>query len=378
MKRFILSTFLFTLPLCIVLFPGIYKLFSTRENLHNVDEVIGNLDKKKYLIGYLYDESHYRYLKYKALAKSKATIVALGSSRVLPFRQEMFEAKFYNAGFVIENIQDFETFLQCVPEENLPDYLILGLDQWMFNDAWNNLTPKSKFHWTMNNSFATSRAIKTTINLYPDWMLGRLTLQNQTRSYSSDIELVGLNAHVHSTGFRNDGSMYYGELIQRLNRGDTSISDFMYRRTLKRIHDGNERFQYGDEVSARALRILDNLLSHCKSKGIDVVGFVPPFADAVYATMKNSGNYNYIDKLQPALEPFFEKYGFGLHYYNSVSECGSNDRETTDGFHGGEKTYLRIVIDMLKNKSSLNNESNLTNLEKEIISNSDNYILYPY
>jgi hypothetical protein len=355
-----------------------YKLFSTRENFYDVDEVVGNLDKQKYLVGYLYDESDYRYLKYKTLNKRKATVVALGSSRVLPFRREMFEADFYNAGFIIDNIQDFETFLRCIPEENLPDYLILGLDQWMFNDAWNNLIPKPKFHWTMNNSFATARAIKTTIDLYPDWVTGRLDLQNQARGHSNDVELIGLNAHVHSTGFRNDGSIYYGELIQKLNRGDTSISDFRYKNTFRRIRNGNERFQYADEVSSNALVILDRLLLYCKSNGIEVIGFVPPFADAVYAHMRGSGNYKYLEKLQPALQPVFDKYRFGLHYYNTVSECGSNDRETTDGFHGGERTYLRIVIDMLKNRSPLNNVSNLTNREKDLMRHRDNYLLYPY
>ena len=94
--------------------------------------------------------------------------------------------------------------------------------------------------------------------------------------------------------------------------------------------------------------------------------------------MKNSGNYEYVEKLYPAIKPIFNSHDFELYCYETVSEVGSNDFETTDGFHGGENTYLRIMIDMLKRKSSLNKVSSLVRLESDLNNTISNYIVYPY
>jgi len=378
MKKLILKTFYFALPLIFLLTPACYVLFSSKENFYNIDKAIRNFENQKYLIGYLYNESNFRYIKYKTLSEKKATVVALGNSRVLPFRKEMFEAEFYNAGFAVENVQDFQAFLSCLPEKNLPDYLILGLDPWMFNDAWNDLTPKPKSRWTKNMPFKPGEGIKKAKDLYRDLINGQMRLSKQTKTYSNSIEAIGLNAVIHSTGFRNDGSGYYGELVQKLIQKDTSISDYNYREIFSRIRNGNHRFQYGVQVSEKALLILDQLLLFCKSKGIHVIGFNPPYADAVYARMKDSGKYEYVEKLYPALKPIFGRYDFEIYTYATVSACGSNDLETTDGFHGGEITYLRIIIDMLKNKSLLNKISNLEKREKDLSVAVNNYVVYPY
>lgn len=379
MKKMILNLLIFVFPLALLLGPNYYVLFSSKENFHNIDRTIRNFENQKYLIGYLYNEDNYRYIKYKALSEKKATVVALGSSRVLPFREEMFEADFYNAGFAVDQVRDFQGFLSCIPEENLPDYLILGLDQWMFNDAWNDAIEQThKPHWKKNNSFDAGKGIKKTENLYPDLISGQLSLRNPKNANTGSIERIGLNAIVHSTGFRNDGSAYYGELIQKLMEKDSSISDYNFRNTFRRIHNGNERFQFGNQVSEKALLTLNQLLQFCKSKQIQVIGFVPPFADSVYAKMKNSGNYEYVEKLYPAIKPIFNSHDFELYCYETVSEVGSNDFETTDGFHGGENTYLRIMIDMLKRKSSLNKVSSLVRLESDLNNTISNYIVYPY
>ena len=379
MKKMIFNLLIFVFPLLLLLGPNYYVLFSSKENFHNIDGTIHNFENQKYLIGYLYNEDNYRYIKYKALSEKKATVVALGSSRVLPFRKEMFEADFYNAGFAVDNVRDFQGFLSCIPEKNLPDYLILGLDQWMFNDAWNDATERTpKPHWTKNNSFDAGKGVKKTENLYPDLFTGQLSLSMQTNAAPSGVERIGLNALLHSTGFRNDGSAYYGELIQKLMEKDTSISDYNFRNTFRRINNGNERFQFGNQVSEKALTVLNQLLVFCKSNKIQVIGFIPPFADAVYTKMKNSGNYEYMEKLYPALKPIFNRHDFEIYGYDDVSSVGSSDLQTTDGFHGGENTYVRIMIDMLRNKSSLNKVSKLEKLEKDLNTAVSNYVVYPY
>ena len=94
--------------------------------------------------------------------------------------------------------------------------------------------------------------------------------------------------------------------------------------------------------------------------------------------MRNSGNYEYIEKLYPALKPIFTRHDFEIYKYDAVSAVGSSDLQTTDGFHGGENTYVKIIIDMLKNKSSLNKVSKLEKLEQDLNTAVSNYVVYPY
>jgi len=93
--------------------------------------------------------------------------------------------------------------------------------------------------------------------------------------------------------------------------------------------------------------------------------------------MKISGNYEYVEKLYPQIKPIFDSHDFEIYCYETVSAVGSNDFETTDGFHGGENTYLRIMIDMLKNNSSLNKVSSLAKLESDLNNSVSNYTVYP-
>src|SRR6188474_3306231 len=100
MKRFLINLSIFLLPLTLLLMPPCAVLYRTGENLKTVDDALTADDK--YLIGYAYNEDNYGYLKWKTLTRKKCRVVALGSSRVLQFRDRMFDAPFYNAGFTIE------------------------------------------------------------------------------------------------------------------------------------------------------------------------------------------------------------------------------------------------------------------------------------
>ena len=57
----------------------------------------------------------------------KPEIIALGSSRVMQFREDSFNKKFVNAGGAMNSLSEFN-FFEKMYEFHNPKYIILGLD----------------------------------------------------------------------------------------------------------------------------------------------------------------------------------------------------------------------------------------------------------
>jgi len=349
-----------------------------KENFFNIDTIIDQ--KEKYLIGYSYNESNYKYLKYKSLIeRDNVEVLALGSSRVLQFRSEMFNTTFYNAGFTIKNIYDFENILRIIPKNKMPKYLIIGIDQWMFNESWDDLKSNNfdKDSFISNNSNNIINGINCFKLVYNDILSKKLTTSNLMNS-KFDYIPIGLNARVNATGIRNDGSMFYGKQIDDLLNKNSSAIDFNYEDTYFRINKGDKRFEYSNNINAKVVEILNIFLAYCKEQNIKVIGIIPPFADKVYTKMMTSSNYKYLEKIFPTIKPIFEKYNFEVYQFNSMKDCNSNDNETIDGFHGGEKTYVGMLISILEEGSVLNNVCDLSQLKKDKDNSLNDYLMYNY
>jgi hypothetical protein len=187
---------------------------------------------------------------------------------------------------------------------------------------------------------------------------------------------IGLNAIVNNRGYRNDGSMNYGNQVDKLIRNDSTVADFHYADTYNRIDKGIRRFQYARSINAAALPVLDDFLGFCKANNIYVIGFLPPFADKVFNKMTESGNYGYLKEIYPGIAPVFKKYGFEVYDFSTVASCESDDGETIDGFHGGEITYLKMLVKMLESGSQLSQVARLEKLRQDILHKQNNLIAY--
>ena len=362
MKKFCIQIFIFISPLFLILTIISFILAFSGEYFTNIDKLIRN--NEKYLIGYAYNENNYKYLKWFYInSHEKKSIIALGSSRVLQFRASMFDTSFYNAGYTISSVNDFLPFLQGIPKSKYPEYLIIGLDQWMFNKNYDNLTIlPTKESW--KNSFVKYPAKNTYWDVFKIIFKGKY---NTLFLQKSSIEYIGLNAKINNKGFRNDGSIYYGDQIIKLINNDTTANDYNYCDTYKRIKNGNSRFEFGNTVNNSALIVLDKFLKYCSENQIKVIAFLPPFADKVFNSMIKTENYNYLNEIYPKIKPLFYKYDYEIYNFSSVSSCNSSDDETLDGYHGGELTYQKILIKMLDSGSILNNVSNPERLKSDLI-----------
>ena len=368
---------MFLVPVIIfLLIPFLILLFS-KENFYNLNKI--KINENKYLVGFAYNEDNYNYLKYKYIQdQKKIEVLVLGSSRVLQFRSEMFIKSFFNAGFTVKSVSDFEEVLRQLPKDKLPKYLIIGLDQWMFNKSYDDLKAdifeeKNSTNLNTNNS---ANGLVQFKNIYLDIFSQKLTMRKLVNH--NDYTPIGINAIINDTGFRNDGSMQYGIQIQKLLSGNKTAEDFKYQDTFERIRNGNRRFEYAKNMNIETLPVLESLLKFCTQNKIKVTGFLPPFADEVYNAMKNSNNYLYFNEILPNTESIFYKYGAEIYSFSSMEEFNSSDLETLDGFHGSEKAYLRILIEMIDRGSVLGEVCQIDQLKADLSHCTNNYEVYPY
>lgn len=367
MQNFLRKLTFFCVPLGLLVFPPLIPLTVSGEFFQDLDEVIK--EGESFLIGYTYNEKNYNYLKWKTLQSKKTfSVVALGSSRVLLFRKEMFTSSFYNAGFTIRRIKDFLPFLQSLPEEKYPQYLIIGLDQWMFNKNWDNLsTALNKNYWISSFS-EIPRGVYLKLT-WEDLLRNKYDLFPPKKS--DTLVYVGLNAVVHQTGMKKDGSMYYGSFNQI-----AANDDYQFEKTFEKIKNNEGRFKKGPGVNIDALKELENLLRFCNNKNIKVIGFLPPFATAVNEHFQMQKGYHFIHDIFLPAKAIFTEFNHELYDFTEIAEIKGTDKEMIDGFHGSEVIYVRMLIEILSEKSDLNNVADVDALRDDLERRKDDYFVY--
>ena len=373
---------LFFLPLAVVFGTPALVLWLAGE-LTNPDTVVARQARgdRFVLHGPAYTNSA-TYVKTQRLARHRPQVLALGNSRVMQFRAGFFrpDVSFYNAGGSVAKIQHFRAFLERLPRDAMPETLLIATDTGYFNlgfdkmekDGFNIpwLEKQMKAHTTGNEVFQNNWR-----KVWSDIAAGKI-------DWARLFRLDGLSTHIglvavsKEQGFRNDGSYLYGGID--LDITNPKHRDYQFANTLGIISKGKSRFSWGDAPNEAALREIDALLDFCRERKIDVIGFLPPHAHAVWAAMEALGpKYDYIKKLEPALRSRFETRGFEFYDFSDFAVIGAPDTEAIDGYHGSERTYLRLLIAMLERGSRLNSRANLPELRAALAASKSHTGLFP-
>ncbi len=369
MKKYVLRLFLVSIP-SILLFVFSFILAGyIGEGL--MYPSYRELKRSGKIYGSKFDDNTYRAYKLEAIEENPTSdVLAIGSSRVLQFRAEMFDDSFFNVGYMIERISDIEIFLKKLPKNRLPKTIIMGLDQWMFNKNYDSLEYNpdwgrfdySKISFVRYLSFIRS-ILKREITLR------QLAGFNYSR-------YKGLNALENNVGIRYDGSFHYGKQLDMLLAGSDKVSDYNYSETLGRIRDGVLRFQPGDEINPLAGKHIQNMIKFADDNGIHLIILVPPLPDIVVETMRSSSRYGYFDKIGPYIQSFLKGSSHELHIFHTASSVGSDDSEVVDGFHCGESTYIKTLIKMVENGSAISKHLDVGRLRSDLLNRINRYLVY--
>lgn len=361
MKKFIGRLIIYIVPFLVVLVPLLTVVIISGE-LDDFDRIIQRQNEAEHemLVGMAYNEQT-SYYKSANANVHKAKIMALGTSRVMQYKEYFFLESFYNCGGAVNrNYDGYINFLECIEADSLPEYIILGMDSWVFNETW-----------IKENQQEYSTIVQNDINkvglckrIFEDYLRGKWRYSNFINRYDN----IGFNGIVKGTGFMKDGSYYYGAIYRN--------PDYNFDKSYERIENGSLNFRYGNKVAEESVQYLKEFLDYCNKKNIKVIGFIPPYAPAVIEKMEQSSNYEYMGKIADEVEPIFDEYDFEFYDYIDVSFLECDDTYFVDGFHGSEVVYGKMLVDMCEKGSDLKNMIDAPQLENLIENRYSNLVYF--
>ncbi len=342
MKKY-LKTYCVALILCFAFasFPMFY-LYKIGEYT-KLDTIVEQQQEKlpdKLLYGTGVNNNTFAY-KVELLKHRQPKIAALGSSRVMQFRQTMFSEPFVNLGGTMGNIK---SGLHILPEiiEAHPNLVILGIDIWWFNK--NHTLPHIPFKppaKTFNPVLSLNHSV-----LFLEWLKkGKLRFADIQQALGQPIHDYGVSGQ-KKDGYGPDGSYYYTRTVTGLEETD----DAHFEDSFFRINDGTQRFEYASHIHRPHLDEFLELVQTLEEENIKTIIFFPPLAPDVYEHfMKKQENYKYVPELKSLLRDndvkFFD--------FTNPADLQTNNCEFIDGFHGGEITYMRILRELARNDNAL-------------------------
>ena len=340
MKKFLSCTALFLIPVLLVYALFGFAIYKSGE-WRTEEEIVQRIsDGEDLLMGLAYRDNTF-YFKHLAASAKKADLLVLGTSRSMQFSSKFFtEPSFYNAGGGANYTHAYRYFLETLPEDATPETLILVLDQYFFEQGWSDQGswPELDYsHYSFDPAASLPRLLK-------DWAGGKFSLR---KMLNPPEHTYGIAAVGRGSGFYSDGSYCYGNLMDHPELG----TDVGFHDSFNRIDTGTKRFEWSDTVYQPSLDEMARLMELCHQKGIQVVAVIPPYAPSVWQRMQQSGNYSYIDALSGALHEILDPYGFELHDFTFMPE--TQDAEYIDGYHGGDRVYARLTLELAEKSPSL-------------------------
>ncbi len=267
--------------------------------------------------------------KVKLMLNANPEVLAIGSSRAMQLRQDFFKNRFINMGGTVSNIANLEQLskeLQAL--ENKPELVLLLIDPWWFNPH-HPAAKRSHFSSEFPDIVNTDLIFNAVKSLKRgNWLSDMLSSNN-----------LGIHSILTGEGFSFDGSYHYTSTItsQRL------ASDIHFSNTLKRIENSTQRFEKASRADQLLIRRACSVIGEIEGATTQFVVIAPPFSKKVWAEM-SEGGYHYIQDAYSQLNSCINNtlYDFS----NPDTLAGSDDCEFVDGFHGGDTTAARMLVEV--------------------------------
>ena len=332
MKKFIVKIIYFILPICLIVFPIELWLAHLGEStvLEKVHQLQEENNQRLFMRGVLSQD----YNTYKSIGIQKVNpdILVLGSSRVMQFREFMFNDNysFYNAGGILQCADDLVQFAKMINEEKykIPIVIIVGIDPW-----WLKEDGQPTKSWLRKNALvdhatrpsAHLSVLKKLVTSFDKYFQKALYPEN-----------IGLNSKITGGGFRYDGSK--APEIKVLENFDSNpvYRDREIPPVKERIRKAiTNRFTISAPDTLRYLALEKALLE--LQKKCTLIIYMPPFSDESISLLDQSDSHKewwnfYTIYVSERLKKDF-KY---IIKVQSPSAYGLSDKYFFDGFHPSE------------------------------------------
>jgi len=273
-----------------------------------------------------------------ALHKERsAEIVVVGSSRSFQFRGYPFSESFTNLGGVISDLEYAEPFFRKLIEIHKPKIIIWAVD---YQDFFESLRPGRPWRTEDDNNIFSplGMAVTGVINWRDYW---KLMVDGEVVK-NFPVKLMGLSAKAMGDGFDSDGSFYhFGMSYDFLGEGEieyTNSRESLYQGILETSLQGDG----ANVVQPWALESFKSIIDYAESENVIIIPVLVPSSPTVLEIMDERPETFRLglDRLREQLSHY------SLYFADFVDprDFGSSECEFLDAYHGGEVTYLRIVL----------------------------------
>lgn len=361
--RFALRAALFCAPLLLAALLFEMAMYRTGDSWP-ITKVIAAQQKlnAESLLGRANFSQQYNLSKSEMIRRRHPRILALGSSRVMEFRSFMFhpyEDAFYNAGGLIQNVNDLAAYARKVKDGTLPapQVVIVGIDPWWVSEATDPLEKRSWLDeeedavYSFASHVEAARSLLRTGKSNFPWAVALGAKPAVTPFFN--YPAFGVTAVAAGLGERySDGSfLYTAHLVDSIKH--PSYRDRLNTPVLDQVKRTYLLFKPSSKVESERAALLIRSLASLKALGIEVYAFEPPFSTEVVKAL---------DESQPLAR-------FWLEYKNDLTvrvreagiEClpvstpksyGLEDSYMFDGIHAGEVFDSYILEDLIRHAPS--------------------------
>jgi hypothetical protein len=294
------------------------------------------------LFGLMDDTLVYPY-KVESVHNRQPDVLVIGTSRIYQIRADWFahaSERFFNGGSPGITLGEMYRQLEAINPETFPELVLIGLDQVRFIEdvhlgslADSPRTTTFDFDDMLNGN---NRAIRELFS-------GRAELSSvlERRDPFTGIEARGMAAIMNGNGYRNDGSMQIGVLLE-----NPGVTRRWRRIDMQEVERREGRFMPGYEISQESLNTVEAILALIEARGAVAVGFSPPFEPQTYLMLTTDGFHPYLDILGGELETVFAEHNFRYFDFTDPLSLNATSEEFMDSVHAGEIVHVRAVINM--------------------------------
>ncbi len=292
------------------------------------------------LYGRQYFSQQYNLYKTMNIRQRTPTIVILGSSRVMQFRDFLFhpfEKEFYNGGGLIQNLADVIAYANQVRSGSLPKphVLVLGIDPWWLKPGddqpqWitQKLSDDAAFRFAEHVQAARSLLREEN---FP-WEAALTGEMKRSPLY--EYPAFGLAALRYGDGERKDGSHLYTpkirDFIERPVYRDREAPPI-----IQRVREGSHQFRPASALDSSRTRSFIAALSALKASGVEIYTFEPLFSCEVLRALNASKTGWWID-YRDRLPSLIREAGVVCLPVACPADFGLDDAYMLDGFHPSE------------------------------------------
>lgn len=348
-KKFLI---LYAIVLGVVAIPlGVNLLFLTHayENMA-LRDVAKEQRRKDALYGTALSRNAFGH-KLELAKEVKPRVIALGSSRSLGIREELFTVPFVNCGNAMNALNEGRMFIEELTKFHTPDLIIMGVDFWWFSEEVRQ-PERYGYHrndgtqLTLDKMYKPYEYIFTSKLKLRDYV--KIALFKENKNGITNYDNMGLIAIVKGAGFRKDGSHLYADTIFSQKGGGRSVALQTVKNKKGKRHIIHA---YGSEISQKRVEELHRIIALCKEKGIGLIVIQPPVSDSAYEQMMdNRDQFEYFFRVQGVVSALpVENY-----FFQGTRSISSSNCECIDSIHIGEVAYQRLFLTILeRNPESL-------------------------